>query len=136
MRYCDKITANLYGVQLELGVIEPKQGHRISCYFVVENPHDKEFIEKQARQLLVAGCRNFDIYGKYNNEWHNEITLEDIRLNPESIEETVAITNSYDSLVEFIDSIKVNISLHSFIPIDHYLIYDDYELYKAVVSKL
>ncbi len=80
-KYCDILALNFFGVQLEIGSIDLRPGHIFSCYFIVGHPHDAAFIEKQARQLLLAGCKHFVFYGKYEPQWHNGFDFEDVRLH-------------------------------------------------------
>lgn len=63
LRY-EKIRPNLYGLDMLYGKIDLKPTHGFSCFFIVEHIEDNDFIKRQAMQLLLAGCRDFNLYGK------------------------------------------------------------------------
>lgn len=133
-KYCDILAFNFFGVRLEIGNIDLRPDHTFSCYFIVEHPHDAEFIEKQARQLLLAGCKNFVFYGKYEPQWHNSFDFEDVRLHINCEDYDVALTSGSFDLEDFAEEIRFDIRCRPIVPHDTYLIYDDYEVYQDVLQ--
>lgn len=131
-----KLRPNLYSADLFYGKIDLKPGHGFSCFFIVQHTDDKEFIKDQAIQLLLAGCRNFDFYGKMEPIWHLGFDDADILLNPNSTQETVALTSGWDTIDEFVEVLHNEISCRPFVPHDYYLIYDDEETYEDVLRRL
>lgn len=131
-----KLGLNLYSADVHYGKIDLKSTHRFSCFFIVQHTDDKKFIKDQAIQLLLAGCRNFDFYGKMESLWHSEFDEADILLFPDSTAETVALTSGWETLVEFVDALHAELSLRSFVPHDYYLLYDDAALYKEALRLL
>lgn len=135
MRY-EKLRHNLYSADLKYGKIELKPMHGFSCFFIVEHTDSKEFIKDQVIQLLLAGCRNFELYGKMKPLWHNGFDEADILLFPNSTSETVALTSGWDTLEEFAETLHDELSLRPFVPHDYYLLYDDSNVYKKVLESL
>ncbi len=135
MRY-EKLRHNLYSADLRYGKIELKSTHGFSCFFIVEHTDSKEFIKDQALQLLLAGCRNFDFYGKMEPLWHIGFDEADILLFPDSTSETVALTSSWETLDEFVETLQDELSVRPFVPHDFYLLYDDEGIYKEVLRLL
>lgn len=125
MKYCEKLRANLFGVDMQLGEIEPTPSHMMMCCFITEHTDDTEFIEKQARQLLVAGCQYFAFYGRHKNLWHNAVNSE---------ADDVALTAEYDTMEDFVGNLAERLSERPFVPTDYYLIYDDRNIYEKVVA--
>ena len=105
-------------------------------FFIVEHTTDKEFIEKQAMQLLVAGCRDFHFFGAKEPLWHLTFDEVDIMMYPNSTSENVALTSNYITFDDFVDEIKLCINCRYFLPTDIYLVYDDTSLYQNVLQAL
>ena len=134
-----KLKPNLYSADLHYGKIDLcdlKPGHGFSCFFIVQNTDDRDFIKDQAIQLLLAGCRNFDFYGKMEPIWHLGFDDADIMLNPNSTPETVALTSGWSTIDEFTEVLHNEISCRTFVPHDFYLIYDDKKIYEDVLRRL
>ena len=105
-------------------------------FFIVEHTTDKKFIEKQAMQLLVAGCRDFHFFGAKEPLWHLTFDEVDIMMYPNSTSENVALTSNYITFDDFVDEIKLCINCRYFLPTDIYLVYDDKSLYQNVLQAL
>lgn len=135
MKY-DKLRSNLYGAHLIYGEIDLNPTHIISCFFIVEHTDDKEFIKKQAMQLMIAGCRNFDFFGKKEPLWHLGFDDVDIMLSPNSTLMNVALTSGWSLLDDFVEALNLVISVRPIVPIDTYLFYDDRAIYEEVVRQL
>lgn len=97
---------------------------------------DKDFIKKQALQLLVAGCENFNFYGSAESIWHFIVDEVDILLNPDSTSEAVVLTSGWNSINDFVDALVREISVRAFVPHDIYLIYDDEKIFRDVLQRL
>ncbi len=106
MSRCEQLSPNFYGCELYYGKIDMKKTHGTACFFLVNHKADKEFIKKQALQLIVAGCESYEFFGKYSEEWHLVLDLADISVNPDSNEETVAITVSHQTIEDFVDPLN------------------------------
>ena len=135
MRY-EKLRPNLYGAHLVFGKIDLNPTHRFSCFFIVQHTDDKEFIKKQAMQLLLAGCRNYDFFGEKEPLWHLGFDDVDIMLNPNSTPENVALTSGWSTLDDFVDALDLAISVRPIVPHDTYLLYDDRAIYEEVLKRL
>ena len=136
MSRCEKLRPNLYGCELYYGKIDMNKTHAKACFFLVNHKADTEFIKKQALQFIVAGCKRYDFFGKYSEEWHLAFDLADISVNPDSDEETVAITVSHQTIEDFVDTLNEWLSCRGIVPYDFYLIYDDVDLYNQVKTML
>ena len=75
-------------------------------------------------------------FGKYSEEWHLAFDLADISVNPDSDEESVAITVSHHTIEDFVDALNEWLSCRGIVPYDFYLIYDDVDLYNQVKTML
>ena len=84
--------------------------------------------------MIVAGCRNLSFYGKEQETWRFETDRADIQMYSDS--ETVALTNGFDNLDEFVHELKAMISARSIVPFSTFLIYDDREIYGEVLKRL
>lgn len=135
MKY-EKLRPNLYGAHLVYGKIDLNPTHRFSCFFIVQHTDDTEFIKKQAMQLLLAGCRNFDFFGKKEPLWHLGFDDVDIMLNPNSTPENVALTSGWSTLDDFVEALDLVISVRPIVPHDTYLLYDDRAIYEEVLRRL
>ena len=62
--------------------------------------------------------------------------LADISVNPDSDEESVAITVSHHTIEDFVDALNEWLSCRGIVPYDFYLIYDDVDLYNQVKTML
>ena len=74
MSASEQLSSNLCGLDIEHGVMNIKNG-TITCFMIVEHPHDLDFIRKTALSLVVAGCNNFIFYGQQESIWHLETDL-------------------------------------------------------------
>lgn len=136
MSRCEKLRPNFYGCELYYGKIDMNKTHAPVCFFLVNHKADAEFIKKQALQLIVAGCKNYEFFGKYSKKWHLALDMADISVNPDSNEDEIAITVSHQTLEEFVDSLNEWLSCRSIVPYDFYLIYDDADLYNQVKTMI
>ena len=135
MRY-EKLRPNLYGTHLKYGKINLNPPHSFSCFFIVQHTDDEDLIEEQARQLLLAGCRNFDFFGKKESLWHLGFDDVDIMLNQDLTPESVALTSGWSTLDDFVEALNLEISVKPTIPHDTYLLYDDRAIYEEVLRRL
>ena len=129
----EQLSSNLWGLDIERGVMKIKNG-TITCFMIVEHPHDLDFIRKTALSLVVAGCNNFIFYGQQESIWHLETDLADIKVHPNS--ERVALTSSCKTLDDFIEEIGLDIDLRPLVPNYNYLIYDDEGIYREILRRL
>lgn len=136
MNYCEKILPTLYGLDLFYGKLDAKQGHNFSCFFIVECTFDNEFIKQQALQLLLAGCKEYNFYGKYKNEWHKEFEQTNYMLHLDKENNGFILVNSWTEIEKFVHVLEERVSLRTIVPHDEYLIYDDIKIYEKVVKLL
>lgn len=135
----EKLSNQFYGANLLYGKIDLKPTHTWSFYYVVENTTDKEFIEKEALKtvlLVNEHSREFHFYGKQSQQWENSFDLADITIRPNATHQEIALTMVYSDLEKFIDMLQEEISARYFVPHDTYLIYDNENIYKQILSKL
>ena len=136
MRKFERLSNIFFGVEMISGEIDLSK-HRERIFFViVEHTTDKEYIEKQAMQLLVAGCRDFHFFGAKEPLWHLTFDEVDIMMYPNSTSENVAFTSNDITFDDFVDEIKLCIKCIYFLPTDIYLVYDDKSLYQNVLQAL
>ena len=135
MRY-EKLRPNLYGAHLVYGKIDLNPTHRFSCFYIVQHTDDEKFIKKQAMQLLLAGCRNFDFFGEKEPLWHLVFDDVDIMLNQDLTPESVALTSGWSALDDFVEVLDLVISARPTVPHDTYLLYDDRAIYEEVLRRL
>ena len=136
MARCERITLNLTGTDLYSGKIDVKSTRNFSCFFIVNNPNNRRFIEKTAMDFILSGCKDFHFFGTYESEWHHAFDLADSLVFPNSTYETIARTTGYNSINDFSESLREIISARTFVPHDYFLIYDDEELYRKIVLML
>ena len=135
----EKLSDQFYGANLLYGKIDLKPMHTWSFYYAVNNMTDKEFIENEALKtvlLVNEHSREFYFHGKQAQQWKNSFDLADITIRPNVSEQEIALTMVYDDLEVFIDTLQEEISARYFVPHDTYLIYDDVNIYKQILSKL
>lgn len=131
-----KLRNNLYSADLVYGKIDLKYGHTFSCYFIVRHADDLEFIEKQALQLLLAGCQSFIFWGDKASAWRQIVTRRDRILRSIPTSEATIFTSDHTELDTFSSVLFREISVRSFIPHDVYLLYDDETIYEEVLQRL
>lgn len=136
MQRYEMLRNNLYSTDLLYGKIELKPTHTFSCFFIVEHTFDVEFIKNQAIQLLLAGCQEFDFYGKAEPQWHSGVNEASILLHPVSTPETVTLISRWSDLEEFVDILNERLFERPFVPHDFYLLYDDEGIYRNVLKML
>ena len=135
----EKLSNQFYGANLFYGKIDLKPTHTWSFYYVVENTTDKKVIEQEALKtvlLVNKHSREFHFYGKQAQCWENAFDLTDITMRPNATHQEIALTMVYNDLEEFIDMLQEEISVRHIVPHDTYLIYDDENVYKQILSKL
>ena len=135
LRY-EKIRPNLYGLDMLYGKIDLKPTHGFSCFFIVEHIEDNDFIKRQAMQFLLAGCRDFNLYGKTEYIWRVCVADVNLLLNQNAASETMTLISCWNTLEEFVDVLGAAIAVRSFIPHDYYIIYDDKDIYKEALKML
>lgn len=135
MKY-EKLRPNFYSAHLYIGEINLKVNHTAHFFFIVEHSNNKEFIHKQALELLVPQCKWFEFYGRYRNEWELGFDEIDIMLHPNDEDEDIALTSSWNDIESFVDTLKFTLSTRSIVPCDIYLLYDDENIYKDVLNRL
>jgi hypothetical protein len=133
MSATEQLRSNLWGVDIEHGVMNIKNG-TITCFMIVEHHHDLDFIRKAALSLVVAGCNNFIFYGQQESIWHLETDMADIKVHPDSDE--VDLTSSCKTLDDFIEEIGLDIDLSPLVPNYNYIIYDDEGIYREILRRL
>ena len=136
MRKFERLSNIFFGVEMISGEIDLSKHRERIFFFIVEHTTDKEYIEKQAMQLLVAGCRDFHFFGAKEPLWHLTFDEVDIMMYPNSTSENVALTSNYITFDDFVDEIKLCINCRCFLPTDIYLVYDDKSLYQNVLQAL
>lgn len=119
-------------LNLYTGVIRYHEGHTFSCFFIVEHTDDKEYIKKHALELMTAGCRNSNFYGKQAKLWENIYASVDIYKNQNEYNCTAIST--WDKIESFVDALRFELSARTLIPHDVYLIYDDDQIGEQVLS--
>lgn len=136
MERYEKLSVGFFSCDLKYGKIELKLGHNCDLYFIVNNQVEKEFMKKQALQMILSQCKRFDFFGKYANEWHNAIDEADIAVYPNASEEEIALTVTHDTLEDFVEELIEDLSARRIVPCDIYLIYDDIDLYNNVLERI
>ena len=136
MRKFERLSNIFFGVEMFNGEIDLSQQRERIFFFIVEHTTDKEYIEKQAMQLLVAGCRYFHFFGAEESLWHLTFDGVDVMMYPNSTPENVALTFNYITYDDFVDEIKFCINCRYFLPTDIYLVYDDKSIYQKVLQAL
>ena len=135
----EKLSDQFYGANLLYDKIDLKPMHTWSFYYVVNNMTDKEFIENEALKtvlLVNEHSRDFHFYGKQAKQWENSFDFADITIRSNATDQEIALTMVYGDLEVFIDTLQEEIPARYFVPHDTYLIYDDVNIYKQILSKL
>lgn len=131
-----KLSSNFYSLDLYYGKAELKPFRNFKCFFIVEHPCDKDFIQQQALMLLLTQCKEFHFYGKQSQLWENEFDFIDSQLHPADDDMDIALTSAWSSLEGFVEALEVSLSERSFVPYDMLLIYDDEGIYSKVLEIL
>lgn len=130
MNEIENLGCNTYGINLYTDKITPNNNHFTSVFLIVENTDNKEIIYKEALQMLVAfGKSDFHFYGKQEPLWHLVFDEIDAQIN---VENDFSNTIGYETLEEFVDELQDERHMHTIIPSDYYLIYDDEKIYNKV----
>ena len=132
----EKLSERLYSMDLYYGKATTSMFKNFQCFFIVEHPCSEEFVQEQALMLLTSHCKDFDFYGKESLNWECTFDLIDSQIHPDDEDLDIALTTSHDTLDSFVDSLSTSLSERPFIPCDIFLIYDDEETYKIVLSKI
>ncbi len=82
----------------------------------------------------MSQCKNFHFYGAHSSKW--DIAFDEADISVHSNEEDWAMTSWWDNIESFVDALDLEIGSRPFIPRDIYLIYDDVDTYKKVLSML
>ena len=136
MQRYKKLRPNLFSADLHYGKIDIKPDHYFSCFFIVQHTDDREFIKDQAIQLLLAGCRNYDFYGEKRKIWGTGLEEAYRIVLPEnSVENTIRL-NRWDTIEGFVAALNKSISMRPIVLCDHFLLYDDMNIYEAVVDQV
>ena len=130
----EKLGEYFYSMDLLYGKTNLKPHRDFYCFFIIEQPHDEEFIRKQALQLIMSQCKNFHFYGAHSSKW--DIAFDEADISVHSNEDDWAMTSWWDNIESFVDALDLEIGSRPFIPRDIYLIYDDVDTYKKVLSML
>lgn len=79
--------------------------------------------------LDAFGKSDFHFYGKQEPLWHLVFDEIDAQIN---VENDFSNTIAYETLEEFVDELQDERHMHTIIPSDYYLIYDDEKIYNKV----
>lgn len=139
MRATEMIYPNLYGIEMRYGKIDIPKGSAINCFFITEHTSDEEYIEEQARDLLLAGSWNFFFLGEHKDIWHELFDMTYVRLLLKEFvdekEEGIA-TIGCDDIDEFAEFIFDSICVRTIVPCVNLLVYDDEIIYKQVLRQI
>ena len=139
MRATEIIYPNLYGMEMRYGKIDIPKGSTFNCFFITEHTSDEEYIEKQAKDLLLAGSWNFFFLGEHKEIWHEIFDITYVRLFLKELvdenEEGIA-TIGCDDIDEFVEAIFDTICVRTIVPCVNLLIYDDEVIYKQVLRQV
>lgn len=130
------LSRNFYGVEIFRGEIDLSKERAIIFFFIVEHTNEKDFIFKQALQLLLAGSRQFIFFGKQKLIWHTAFDKLHMKMFPNNSMDLVAVTSKYETIADFADEIALCIRCKYLVPTDIYLVYDDEETYQSVLKML
>lgn len=131
-----KLLLNLYSADLFYGKVELNLRHYSFCYFIVQHTNDMDFIKDQALQLLLSSCSSFEFVGTQAPIWQQGFNETYSLLHPNADQEKLSNIAAYNTIDEFTDSLFQSMSCRGLIPTDHYLIYDDREIYEDVLRDL
>lgn len=127
---------NMYCINLLSSEIKLNPGNAFSCFLIVQHTKDPTIIQRIARQMLSAGCRNFVFYGKHEPLWHAGFDDMDTLLNPDAEAEDVALTSGSSTLEDFVDELSLELSWYHSEPYDILLLYDDNAVFERTLSML
>lgn len=135
----EKLSEQFHVVRIRHDKIDFEPTHTYYFYYIVDNIIDREFIDKEAIQVVSSvneTSRRFHFYGKQAQIWENEFDLADIAIHPNATIQEIALTMVYTDLEEFIETLQEEISTKHLIPHDIYLMYDDESICQQILSKL
>jgi len=139
MRATEIVYPNLYGTEMRYGKIDIPRGSTFNCFFITEHTSDEEYIEKQARDLLLAGSWNFFFLGEHKEIWHETFDMTYVRLFLKELvdknEEGIA-TIGCDDIDEFAEFIFDTLCVRTIVPCVNLLVYDDEVIYKQVLRQV
>lgn len=139
MRATEILYSTLYGVEMKYGKVDIPKGNMFNCFVIVEHTSDKDYIESQAMELLLAGCREFLFYGEHCEIWHEIFKCMYVRLCADSTMEKYEggiVTVSCKDIHELAERLFDTISCKTFIPCVNLLIYDDKLIYEQTCRDL
>lgn len=130
------ISVDLFSVPASTGALAKLPEPDSVCLFIVQHIGEESFINEIACQLLNAGCRSFDFFGRQEPVWHMGFDQADIDLNPDSTCETVALTCGWSELDDLAYVLDEELSGEYSSPRECWLFYDDRALYDELLSRL
>jgi hypothetical protein len=132
----ERLNSRLIGLSLNYGKVTLNPSHSSTLFYIVEHTEDAEIVNKEAMQMVMqTGVDTVFFYGKKEAVWHFAFDTADIEIYGDKREEVI-LTCSCDSIEDFVDEIKSELSIRTFIPLDCYLIYDDKGIYDDVKRRL
>ena len=134
-----KLCSNLYVVEMLYGKIDIPKEKNVNVFIIAEHVDDKEYIRKQAMDLLVAGYRHFSFYGEKSDIWSTIFMdvfslLFSNAINKKCEENIVSVI--CDELLEFAEELFDTIMGRVFVPCVNLLVYDDEMVSRQVCSQV
>ena len=77
-------------------------------FIIADHLSDERKIRDFAEATIRQGIRNFNFTGKFGRLWDNIFDEVDIEINPDSTEDTVALTMYWDDKGEFDEAMEVS----------------------------
>lgn len=77
-------------------------------FIIADHLSDEQQIREFAEAMIGQGIRDFNFTGKFGQLWDNIFDEVDIEINPDSTEDTVALTMYWEDKDEFDETMEVS----------------------------
>lgn len=124
---------NVFTSPINNTLFDFREARETHFYFIVTKTKDEKKIVHLAKDLLSKGCRDFHFCGLHEPLWHLEFDSVYVELFQDEDGEKVALTSGYETLEDFAEELFINM-YYWYANEDHYLIYDDEEEYKKLLT--
>ena len=132
----ERLRPNFFSANLHYGRMEIRQIGHLKCFFIVHHEDEEAYIKKQALDMFLTHCGEFAFYGEKASLWKQLFEETKQLLTPEEALDASAMIRQYETMESFVDRMDESLQLRSFVPCDHWLFYDDQDIYKEVVKRL
>ena len=132
----DRDGQRLFCMHVKQGQPELRQGHKASCFLIVEHLDNEDFIRLKSLAMMMSGCDRFRLYGKQEPLWYRLMDYTEWELYKDGPDEPSKMIVGYDDPDGFAEELARNICIREFTLRDTFLMYDDPAAYRDMIGRL